>query len=138
MLSGLFCLCIIMYWAFEAVTEALVWYKDVCNKPKLNPFYHSARLLETAGVTGAILSSAYLTISFLSFYFLFIGSWLIGWVIYEGILTTSSGSPFWVKLYPYHVGFSFWEITFTFKRWMFIISAIIGIILVYLSIGGVI
>ena len=99
----------VIYWLSEGCTEGYTWAnakqrksnKLICggigtgSKGKLD--YHAWRLGENIGMVGSIFS-AFLFTSFWSLSLTFLGSWMIGYFVYERALNyICLGDPFSAK-----------------------------------------
>ena len=105
----LFTIAMVIYWLSEGCTEGYTWAnakqrksnKLICggigtgSKGKLD--YHAWRLGENIGMVGSIFS-AFLFTSFWSLLLTFLGSWMIGYFVYERALNyICLGDPFSAK-----------------------------------------
>ena len=105
----LFTIAMVIYWLSEGCTEGYTWAnktrrkwnKLICGsigkgaKGKLD--YHAWRLGENIGMVGSIFS-AFLFTSFWSLSLTFLGSWMIGYFVYERALNyVVTDDPFVIK-----------------------------------------
>ena len=105
----LFTIAMVIYWLSEGCTEGYTWAnktrrkwnKLICGsigkgaKGKLD--YHAWRLGENIGMVGSIFS-AFLFTSFWSLLLTFLGSWMVGYFVYERALNyICLGDPFSAK-----------------------------------------
>jgi len=110
----LFTIAMVIYWLSEGCTEGYTWANKtrrkwntlICGsigkgaKGKLD--YHAWRLGENIGIVGCIFS-VLLIPSFWSLLLTFLGSWMVGYFVYERALNyVVSGDPF-VKKNDYHL-----------------------------------
>ena len=110
----LFTIAMVIYWLSEGCTEGYTWANKtrrkwntlICgtlgkgSKAKLD--YHAWRLGENIGIVGCIFS-VLLIPSFWSLLLTFLGSWMVGYFVYERALNyVVSGDPF-VKKNDYHL-----------------------------------
>ena len=113
----LFTITMVTYWLSEGCTEGYTWASKKERKENKLIFgsitngkrdgvgyldYHAWRLGENIGMVGSIFS-AFLFTSFWSLSLTFLGSWMIGYFVYERALNyVVSGDPF-VKKNDYHL-----------------------------------
>ena len=110
----LFTIAMVIYWLSEGCTEGYTWAnktrrkwnKLICgsigkgSNGKLD--YHAWRLGENIGIVGCIFSVLLIS-SFWSLLITFLGSWMVGYFVYERALNyVVSGDPF-VKKNAYHL-----------------------------------
>jgi hypothetical protein len=139
----LFTIAMVIYWLSEGCTEGYTWAdktrrkwnKLICGRrssDKDSSFkldYHAWRLGENIGIVGCIFS-VLLIPSFWSLLLTFLGSWMLGYFVYERALNyVVSGNPF-VKKNDYHL----MGITIPRSNTFDCIVAIIGLVLVILGI----
>ena len=108
----LFTISMVIYWLSEGCTEGYTWAKPKRRKENKLIFgaihngkrdgvgyldYHAWRLGENIGMVGSIFS-AFLFTSFCSLLLTFLGSWMIGYFVYERALNyVVTDNPFVTK-----------------------------------------
>jgi len=104
----LFTITMVTYWLSEGCTEGYTWAKAKRRKENKLIFgsitdgvgyldYHAWRLGENIGMVGSIFS-AFLFSSFWSLLLTFLGSWMIGYFVYERALNyVVTNDPFVIK-----------------------------------------